>query len=90
MTPYLHNLAEVSVPVGLPEAATLSDDLQWGGSVEQCILLCEFILGLSAGTMDRSSNFFAYGGHSLLLSKLMSKLKSFGGPIVQVSLVLTY
>eukprot|EP00658_Telonema_sp_P-2_P084082 TRINITY_DN9241_c0_g1_i1.p2 TRINITY_DN9241_c0_g1~~TRINITY_DN9241_c0_g1_i1.p2 ORF type:complete len:576 (-),score=163.93 TRINITY_DN9241_c0_g1_i1:2486-4120(-) len=68
-----------------PKPASFPEDTVWDGCVEQCVHLCESVLGLSKGTLDSGSSFFAYGGHSLLLAKLLIKVQRCGGPVLQVA-----
>lgn len=66
----------------LPPAAELPSDFSFKGSEEDCRLVMEHILAVAQGSLTASSNFFALGGHSLMTSRLLAKVKECGGPSI--------
>jgi len=66
----------------LPPAAELPPNFAFTGSEEDCRILMEHILAVAKGSLTMTSNFFALGGHSLMTSRLLAKVKEFGGPSI--------
>eukprot|EP00928_Gymnodinium_smaydae_P022747 TRINITY_DN18_c0_g1_i1.p1 TRINITY_DN18_c0_g1~~TRINITY_DN18_c0_g1_i1.p1 ORF type:complete len:1364 (+),score=345.60 TRINITY_DN18_c0_g1_i1:82-4173(+) len=68
-----------------PPAAVVSKDFQFDGSEDSARQVFEETLSLPANSLTVDSNFFENGGHSLLASKLLARVKELGGPQVKVA-----
>lgn len=67
-----------------PPAALISDNFKFDGSNDASQLVCEEVLRLPKGTLTHDSNFFEFGGHSLLVTKLLTRVAALGGPKLSV------
>jgi thioester reductase-like protein len=72
-------------PPAPPPAAAIPASFQFDGSEAACQLIFEEVLGLPAGTLTGESNFFEFGGHSLLVTQLLARITELGGPRVSVA-----
>lgn len=68
-----------------PPAAEISGEFRFDGSVAAVQLVFEEVLGLPAKSLNPDANFFEFGGHSLLVTRLLARLQELGGPRVSVA-----
>ncbi|CAE8596443.1 unnamed protein product [Polarella glacialis] len=68
-----------------PPSAAIAADFSYDGSEAASRLVFEEVLKLPEGTLTTESNFFEFGGHSLLVTHLLSRVHALGGPRVPVA-----
>jgi thioester reductase-like protein len=72
-------------PPPSPPAAVIPDGFVFENSDASIQLVFEEVLGLPKDTLTADSNFFEFGGHSLLVTQLLARIKALGGPEVTVA-----
>eukprot|EP00931_Biecheleriopsis_adriatica_P116929 TRINITY_DN92505_c0_g1_i1.p1 TRINITY_DN92505_c0_g1~~TRINITY_DN92505_c0_g1_i1.p1 ORF type:complete len:1308 (+),score=257.80 TRINITY_DN92505_c0_g1_i1:43-3924(+) len=79
------NRAALPPPPVPPPAASVPPGFQIDGTDAAVQLVCEEVLSLPAGTLTHESNFFEFGGHSLLVTQLLTRVAALGGPKLKVA-----
>lgn len=76
---------ELPPPPKQPPPAVLSSNFTFDSSEEACQVVFEEVLQLPAGSLTRESNFFEFGGHSLLVTQLLARVAELGGPKISIA-----